>query len=141
MSGVRGVLIYQPLFRQEREDQGGVSVKEKLERKMKIKYILDNLEPEVFLEKIMIWTQGKNVLIEEDCMILNYGLVVDCSRTNLLLIYQVLWKLALPPNVPDQLQQPQHQPWYSWNECSKHLLSCLGGRVSTCKTVGYYETG
>ena len=129
------------MFRYEREDQGGVSVKEKLERKMKIKYILDNLEPEVFLEKIMIWTQGKNVLIEEDCMILNYGLVVDCSRTNLLLIYQVLWKLALPPNVPDQLQQPQHQPWYSWNECSKHLLSCLGGRVSTCGPVRDYETG
>ena len=108
---------------------------------MKIKHILKNLKPEAFLEKIVMWTQGKNVFIEEDCIILNYGLVIVCSRTNLLLTYQVLWRLVLPPTVPDQLQQPQHQPWYPWDECSKHLLSGLGGRVSTCGPVRDYETG
>ena len=38
--------------------------------------ILEHLELETFLGDIMKWSQGKNVFLEEDCMILNYGLVV-----------------------------------------------------------------
>ena len=37
---------------------------------------LDNIEEENvggFLEMIVEWTRGKNVLREEDCMILNFG--------------------------------------------------------------------
>ena len=62
-----------------KEEQGGSSVKEKLIRKMQIKNILDNLELDYFLSTIMMWMRGKNVFIEEDCMILNFGLVVFCS--------------------------------------------------------------
>jgi hypothetical protein len=31
------------------------------------------------LEDIVQWISGKNVFIEEDCMIINFGLVVVCS--------------------------------------------------------------
>ena len=31
------------------------------------------------LEDIVQWIRGKNVFIEEDCMIINFGLVVVCS--------------------------------------------------------------
>ena len=77
------------MFRLEREGQGGVSVKEKLTRKMEVKNILENLKLETFLRNITKWTQGKNVLLEEDCMVLNYGLVAVCSKPNILLSYQV----------------------------------------------------
>ena len=64
------------MFRLERDGQGKGSVKEKLRRKMAIFNILEHLELETFLGDIMKWSQGKNVFLEEDCMILNYGLVV-----------------------------------------------------------------
>ena len=56
---------------------------------MVLQNILDNLELKEFLENIMKWLQGKNVFIEEDCMILNFGLVVIFSRSNILLMRQV----------------------------------------------------
>ena len=76
------------LFRLK-EDQGKISFKEKLGRKMVLQNILDNLELKEFLENIMKWLQGKNMFIEEDCMILNFGLVVIFSRSNILLMRQV----------------------------------------------------
>ena len=66
------------IFRQEREVQGGSSLLEKLTRKMQMKNILDNLELDYFLSTIMIWMRGKNVFIEEDCMILNFGFGFLC---------------------------------------------------------------
>ena len=96
---------------------------------MKIREILNNLEPEYFLTELMMWMKGKNVFIEEGCMILNFGLVVTINQQNIFLTYQVLWRLAISPTVSDQLQQPQPQPWYPWHERSKHMLNCLGCRI------------
>ena len=66
------------LFRLERDDQGGRSVLEKLRRKIQMRNILENLELDYFLSTIMIWMRGKNVFIEEDCMILNFGFGFLC---------------------------------------------------------------
>ena len=117
------------MFRLEREEQWGETTKQGLSRKMKIREILNNLEPEYFLTELMMWMKGKNVFIEEGCMILNFGLVVTINQQNIFLTYQVLWRLAISPTVSDQLQQPQPQPWYPWHERSKHMLNCLGCRI------------
>ena len=87
------------MFRHKREEQGGSSVLEKLRRKMQMRNILDNLELDYFLSTIMIWMRGKNVFIEEDCMILNFGSVVECSLPNIFYTYQVLWRLVLPTTI------------------------------------------
>ena len=46
--------------------------------------IVDNLKLEHLLSDIMVWMRGKNVFIEEDCMIVNFGFVVTYSRPNIL---------------------------------------------------------
>ena len=70
-------------FRLEWEDEGGSSVKEKLSRKIEMKKVLEDLNPTNFLETVMTWKQGKNVFIEEDCIVLNFGFVVNiCVQQN-----------------------------------------------------------
>ena len=59
------------MFRLESVQQGQESFKEELKRKT----IVVQFELEYFLTHLMLWMQGKNVFIEEDCMILNFGLV------------------------------------------------------------------
>ena len=63
--------------RLERENQDQGSVKEELKRKK----IVVQLELEFFLTDLMLWMQGKNVFIKEDCMILNFGLVFFLQLT------------------------------------------------------------
>ena len=67
--------MYDSVFRHEKNELGGTTFKEKLRRKMQIKNILDNLELDYFLSTLMIWMRGRNVFIDEDCTIFNYGLV------------------------------------------------------------------
>ena len=65
------------MCRLERENQDQGSVKEELKRKK----IVVQLELEFFLTDLMLWMQGKNVFIKEDCMILNFGLVFFLQLT------------------------------------------------------------
>ena len=38
------------------------------------------------------------------------------------LFQQVRWRTAIPPSISECLQSIKPKPWYTWNECAKHLL-------------------
>jgi len=85
LSSICTTFAVQETPRLEREEQWGETTKQGLSRKMKIREILNNLEPEYFLTELMMWMKGKNVFIEEGCMILNFGFYGDLQYPQLFL--------------------------------------------------------